>query len=222
MKDRWTDALIALVVLTGMEVQLALGHAPGLEPLAVAGAVALAVPIVWRRTHPLAVAAAFAAASALQAALGGGVYENAPPLGGAILAGAVVFYSLGTHAPEREARIGLAGGIAGLWATVVLADHVELSSFLFAGGLVAVTPWLAGRVIRARMLRAVALERAAASEERQRIARELHDVVAHGVVLMVLQAQGARRILDQDPARARRALEAIEETGRTALEEIRG
>ena len=59
------------------------------------------------------------------------------------------------------------------------------------------------------------------SEERRRIARELHDVVAHGVVLMVLQAQGARRILDQDPERAREALEAIEETGQTALAEMR-
>jgi signal transduction histidine kinase len=222
MTDRRTDALIALVLLAGMELQLAVGHPPGLEVLAIAGAVALAVPIVWRRSHPLAVAVAFAATSALQAAAGGGVYESAPPLAGAILAGAVVFYSLSTYAPDREARIGLAAGIAGLWATVVLAGHIELESFLFSAGLVALSPWLAGRVTRSRKLRAVAMERAAASEERQRIARELHDVVAHGVVLMVLQAQGARRILDQDPARVRDALEAIEETGKTALEEIRG
>jgi signal transduction histidine kinase len=222
MTDRRTDALIALMLLAGMELQLALGHAPGLEVLAIAGAVALALPIVWRRSHPLAVAVAFAAASAAQAALGGGVYENAPPLAGAIVTGAVVFYSLGSYAGEREARTGLAAGIAGLWATVVLAGHTELSSFLFSAGLVAVSPWLAGRVNRSRRLRAVAMERAAASEERQRIARELHDVVAHGVVLMVLQAQGARRILDQDPGRVREALEAIEETGKTALEEIRG
>jgi len=222
MTDRRTDALIALVLLAGMEVQLALGHAPGPEVLAIAGAVALALPIAWRRSHPLAVAVAFAAASALQAAAGGGVYESAPPLAGAIVAGAVVFYSLGTYAPERDAWTGLAAGIAGLWATVVLADHVELSSFLFSAGLVALSPWLAGRVTRSRKLRAVAMERAAASEERQRLARELHDVVAHGVVLMVLQAQGARRILDQDPVRVRDALEAIEETGKTALEEIRG
>ena len=222
MPERWTDALIALVLLAAMELQLALGHPPGLEAVAIAGAVALALPIVWRRSHPLAVAVAFAAASALQAAAGGGVYESAPPLGGAILAGVVVFYSLGTHAQEREAQAGLAAGIAGLWATVVLAGHVEPSSFLFSAGLVALSPWLAGRVTRSRTLRAVAVERAAASEERQRIARELHDVVAHGVVLMVLQAQGARRILDQDPARARDALQAIEETGKTALEEIRG
>jgi signal transduction histidine kinase len=61
----------------------------------------------------------------------------------------------------------------------------------------------------------------AVGDERQRIARELHDVMAHGVVLMVLQAQGARRILDRDPERARDALTAIEELGTTALAEIR-
>ena len=221
MTARRIDALIALVLLTGMELQLALGHAPGLEIVAIAGAVALALPIAWRHSHPLAGAVAFAAASALQAAAGGGVYESAPPLAGAIIAGAVVFYSLGAYAPDREARTGLAAGIAGLWATVVLAGHIEVPSFVFSAGLVALSPWLAGRVTRSRQLRAAAMERAAASEERQRIARELHDVVAHGVVLMVLQAQGARRILDQDPARVRDALEAIEETGKTALEEIR-
>ena len=89
-------------------------------------------------------------------------------------------------------------------------------------GLVGLAPWLAGRVTALAQRSAPSRWSAPrASEERQRIARELHDVVAHGVVLMVLQAQGARRILDQDPARAREALEAIEETGQTALAEIR-
>jgi signal transduction histidine kinase len=119
-------------------------------------------------------------------------------------------------------------GILGLWATVVVSDHRDLASFLFSAGLVALTPWLAGRTSRARALRAEALDReregrarAAVSEERQRIARELHDVVAHGLVVMVVQAQGARRILDQEPERAREALRAIEQTGQTALEEMR-
>jgi signal transduction histidine kinase len=62
----------------------------------------------------------------------------------------------------------------------------------------------------------------AVAEERSRIARELHDVVAHNVGLMVVQAQGAQRVLDRDPQRARQALETIERTGRAALGDMRG
>lgn len=61
----------------------------------------------------------------------------------------------------------------------------------------------------------------ALSEERNRIARELHDVVAHGLSVMVVQAAAAQRTMDRHPAAAREALERIEETGRTALGEMR-
>src|SRR4051794_41823203 len=101
MTDRWTDALIACALLAAMELQLALGHAPGLEVLAIAGAVALALPIVWRRSHPLAVAVAFAAASAGQAGAGGGACWDRPPPAGAVPPRARVFCSRGRRAPGR-------------------------------------------------------------------------------------------------------------------------
>jgi signal transduction histidine kinase len=215
------DALLAAALAVALELQVFLsGHADA-DAVTVVGALAVTVPIAWRRSAPLAVALIYAGAAAIQGALGGGVFEHAPPPFAVLIAGGVAFYSLGAYSGERDARIGLALGIAGLWATVLLAHHADLGGFLFSGGLVAVSPWLGGRVARSRTLRAAALERAAASEERQRIARELHDVVAHGVVLMVLQAQGAQRILDQDPEQAREALRAIEETGKTAAAEIR-
>ena len=61
----------------------------------------------------------------------------------------------------------------------------------------------------------------AAIEERRRIAREMHDLVAHSMSVMVVQAGGARRILDRDPARALEAATRIERTGREALGEMR-
>ena len=218
---RAIDALIAVVLAVALELLVVLGSHLDADAVTVAGALAVTLPLAWRRRSPLAVTLVFAGASALQGALGGGVYQTAPPPFAALVTGGLVFYSLGAYADDRDARLGLGLGILGLWTTVVVAHHADLQGFLFSGGLVALSPWLAGRVVRSRSLRAAALERAAASEERQRLARELHDVVAHGVVLMVMQAQGARRILDQDPERAREALEAIEETGKHAVAEIR-
>jgi signal transduction histidine kinase len=218
---RVVDAVIALVLAAALELQVFLGSHVDANLVTVVGALAVTLPVAWRRSNPLAVTLIFAAASVLQGALGGGVYDGAPPPFAALVTGGLIFYSLGAYAEERQARIGLAVGVLALWTTVLVAHHADAQGFLFSGGLVAVSPWLAGRVVRSRSVRAAALERAAASEERQRIARELHDVVAHGVVLMVLQAQGARRILDQDPDRAREALEAIEETGKNAVAEIR-
>ena len=59
------------------------------------------------------------------------------------------------------------------------------------------------------------------AEERSRIARELHDVVSHAIAVTVLQARGARRTLDTDPAAARQALDAIEQTNTAALGDMR-
>ena len=63
--------------------------------------------------------------------------------------------------------------------------------------------------------------RAAVAYERARIARELHDLVAHSMAVIVLQSQAAERVLDGDPAATRRALGAIEKTGRQGLVELR-
>ena len=222
------DALLALAVAVVLELQVVLSGEPGASPASVVGALAITVPLAWRRRAPLAPVLAYAVISPLQGLLGGELFAGEPPLIGALAAGVLAFYSLGAHARDRDATAGLVAGVAGMWTGVLTSEQVDLQSFLFSAGLVGLAPWLAGRANRARRLRAEALDRerdqrarAVASEERQRIARELHDVVAHGVVLMVLQAQGARRILDHDTDRAREALEAIEETGQTALAEIR-
>jgi signal transduction histidine kinase len=96
--------------------------------------------------------------------------------------------------------------------------------FLLAGRAVRsrsrLTAELHEAAVRAHEAREAEAERAVA-EERRRIAREMHDVVAHSVSMMVVQAGGARRILERDPARAVAAAELIERTGREALAEMR-
>ena len=223
---RLFDALLAVALATALQFRL-LGDEPGGTVVNTAGALLLTLPLAARRRAPLAVAVVFAATAALNAILGGGLFAGEPPPVAALLAGAVAFYSLGVYADDRPALEGAAVGVAGVW-TAVIASQPDFQSFLFSAGLIVATPWLAGRAVRSRMLRAAMLEReqsqrerVAVADERARIARELHDVVAHSVGVMVVHAQGAQRVLDRDPTRARQALETIERTGQTALKEMR-
>jgi signal transduction histidine kinase len=109
-----------------------------------------------------------------------------------------------------------------------------LSDYVFPVGFI-VAAWTAARALQTRSRLAAELHEAAvraeeerageaaraAAEERRRIAREMHDVVAHSVSVMVVQAGGARRILDRDPDRAVEAAVLIEQAGRAALAEMR-
>jgi signal transduction histidine kinase len=134
-------------------------------------------------------------------------------------------YSAAAHTSGR--RTLLAGGMtAGLYVTNlgwegITADNVIFFALLFGA------PWVAGRAVRQRRLNDRELEqekgRAAAAivEERARIARELHDVVAHSISVMVLQARGGRRVLESEPTDAREAFAVIESTGQQALDEMR-
>jgi signal transduction histidine kinase len=135
-------------------------------------------------------------------------------------------YSAAAHTGGR--RTILAGGMTvGIFVPAlamsggITADNVIFFSLIFGA------PWIAGRAVRQRRLNERELElekgRAATSivEERARIARELHDVVAHSISVMVVQARGGRRVLESEPADAREALAVIESTGQQALDEMR-
>jgi signal transduction histidine kinase len=97
--------------------------------------------------------------------------------------------------------------------------------------VIGVAAWAVGRALGERARRAADLEvhadrlkreqETAVAIERARIARELHDVIAHSVSVMTVQAGAARLLLDEDSARARQSLVAVEETGRQALAEMR-
>jgi signal transduction histidine kinase len=236
LDPRLVDALIALALAALIAVQFGFGDQPGPEADAVnliTGPLA-GLTLVWRRRAPLAMIFAFAALAMTNEALGGGIFsfpesrnaEGTAPFASLLTAG-VAFYSLGAHADERRSTIGFAVGVISFWITVVVSAQVDFGSFFFSTTL-AVAPWLFGRIVRARHLRLIAAEREqeqrarlAVGDERARIARELHDVVAHSVGVIVVQAAGARRVFDHDPERAREALESIEQTARTALADMR-
>jgi signal transduction histidine kinase len=229
------DVLLAVALALFVEFQFGWGGQPGPESDAVnliTGPL-LALPLAWRRRAPLAVVCVFVTVALVNEALNGGALsfpdpgeEGQPPFASLLTAG-IAFYSVGAHADTRPATLGLIVGVVGFWVSVFVSAQVDFGSFFFSTTLV-VAPWLFGRNIRARNLRLAAAEREqeqrarlAVGDERARIARELHDVVAHSVGVIVVQAEGARRVFDHDPARAREALDSIERTARTALADMR-
>jgi signal transduction histidine kinase len=230
---RLVDSALALLVLV-----LGVGiHRPIWPDLAVIFpfALGLAVPVVFRRRYPGPAFAAAVVVGALQVLLA----ER--PIG-SDLAIVILLYTLAACWPRRDSLWGLAVCLAGGTAAVArwhpdhppqLAYTLGLEATVFWGP--ALLAWLLGDSARWRRgyylaleERAARLERerdaqalVAAAAERARIARELHDVVAHNVSVMVVQADGAAFALETSPQRAAEALAAISGVGRRALAELR-
>ena len=187
-------------------------------------AIGIGACVLARRRAPLAALAAAMALNVLANVLA--ETEEDPIF--LIVTVLVLVYSVGAHAGGRAAPVGAA--LVAVAIGLALAQDPESPD---VGGLVFFTvviggPWVAGRAMRARRERERILvaerderARAAVAEERVRIARERHDVVAHAMGVVVLQARGARRVLGRDPAAASRALDEIEATGGHALQETR-
>ncbi|ADB50043.1 sensor histidine kinase [Conexibacter woesei] len=193
--------------------------------------VAMCAPLAWRRTEPVAALVGVMLGALLHTALGTAVPDSAL----AFLVALFACYSVAAHAPLTGALAGLAVAVAGSAAVVRVADAAAPVSDFLAPALFFPLVWGLGRVVHGRVVQTLQLRRsaqrleaerderarAAVAAERARIARELHDIVAHGVSVMVVQSGAARRLLESDPATARRALEHVEATGRDALAEMR-
>ena len=148
----------------------------------------------------------------------------------------VATYSVGAHPTGRRAVIGLVVSVvpAAGWMVVQLRAGEDASEMV-QPVMVLTAAWVAGRISARRHHRAELVEhravqvesgasdiaREAAERERSRIARELHDVVTHGMTVMVVQAQAAQTLATTDAEQAREAMRAVEDTGRTALVEMR-
>lgn len=222
-RNDWT---LALVLFLAAEVELAfLG---GLDHRATAVAVApfITLPVRWRRRAPMLAAAAAMTAFAVQTAAGVSDNGQVVPMVVLLLAS----FSLGRHGTAKTA-VGGTVLLVGLGAVAVTVSPDDTpSDYVFVALLVAGavaagaafrlrTDEAASHAHRAALAEATSQERAreAIEMERRRIARELHDVVAHAISLMVLQAGAAEAVLEREPDRARASLCTIQDHGRAAL-----
>jgi signal transduction histidine kinase len=174
--------------------------------------------LYWRRRAPLVVLGVAVIAWAVT--LGSGYAD----LGGVAI---IALYSAGRYASDnRWSAVGVAAAIA-VVSVDILTGPAPWGEAVF-GGVVLFVAWYVGRRLRLRKQRAAQLLREQAAdarrivtEERTRIARELHDVVAHRVSLMTVQAGAAKAVAARDPEGALQAMEAVEQAGREALDELR-
>ncbi|MGP8296541.1 sensor histidine kinase [Streptomyces inhibens] len=138
-------------------------------------------------------------------------------LTGALLAAQFALCVLSTVRPARVSRWWLLGVLALAPLALVGGGTLSVPAYVLAVTLA----WTAGQWRRAQHDRLVAETRRAVAEERARIAREVHDVVAHTVSVMVIQAGAAEDVFTENPEQARQALRAIDDAGRSALSELR-
>jgi signal transduction histidine kinase len=216
------------------------GRIPGPRGVQAVLLALICVPLLWRRRHPVAAFAVVVVAVLAQSRLEAGYGAVGRADEGALwawIAALLVFYAVAAHGPPGQAALaGLLGGGAWLVIDVVnlLSGDAAPDETIPAWFLLAAA-WGVGYAMRGRTLQVRALidqaarearereaqAQAAVVEERARIARELHDVVAHGLSVIVVQAQAAQRVLDGEQPSAREALASIDTTGRQALQEMR-
>ncbi|MET8277306.1 sensor histidine kinase [Micromonospora sp. NPDC005174] len=196
------------------------------EPLwiSVLVGMALGLPLAVRRRWPVAVAAVISAVTTV--ALITGVIPNFAAAAPALAIG-LSFYTVAVSTTTRRSMLSAAACLALVSvALVVTAGDLWSRTGAVVYALVMIAPaWLIGWLVRERRALAARqsdhLVRQAATEERLRVARELHDVVAHTLSLIVVKAAVANHVAEADPREAGAALRVIEETGRGALTDVR-
>ena len=227
---RWhaLDAALAALLTAAAIAEVT---AAGYGPVTAIFAAVVTVALNWRRSYPLTVIVIGAAAWTVPILLGLVPSEAAlTPLVALLIA----VYSVARHAVPRRAVAGAAIALAASLASDFRMAHPGPGDFGFTAILIS-WPWFAGYALRSHALanaalvdRAELLEAdrdakalAAVVAERGRLARELHDIIAHCVSVMVVQAGAAEQVIDLEPARAREALRAVGESGRSALADLR-
>ncbi|MGH4006809.1 MAG: sensor histidine kinase [Pseudonocardiaceae bacterium] len=230
--------LLPAVWITVLTINATFYTAPGLSSGTVLVvwlvALAVSVPLAVRRHRPIPVLGVVLATVILAVLLG-------MPMVATVLAVAVALYPVALSVELRRSAVALGVALLGVTLAAVLAGTVlgphllvgapntmsfntDLISSLSFSWFAIGAGWTLGRSVRARREYAsqIAEHRAhkAVSEERLRIAREMHDVVAHSMSVIVMKAAVANHVYDTRPEESREALGVIESVSRTALEDI--
>lgn len=222
------DRAMAAALFALMAVNLIWGHrhGPVVSELLIAAAVAAA--LLWRRKNPLLMAAIVMAGAGVLL----GVLTSPKDAFAVVFPVLVAAYSTGAHLELRRSLVGFVVTTGPVAAVCILNTPNDVFFPVVFFGIV---PWVVGRVIRGQTALARELtekaereqiareeeEARAAASERARVARELHDVLAHNLSVMVIQASAARRVAGKEPNAAVKAAGLISRTGREALGELR-
>jgi signal transduction histidine kinase len=249
-REYWFELLIAVLALAGI-LELVVGRdLPGAPAtslwFSIPAIAVLVLPLVWHRRFPFAAPAAYWLMAAALTFVDGLLIPFVGSLG---VVGLAAGFLLGNLRDDRQAGIGLAIVLGCIVVVVSNIPGPQSASDLIFIPLRFVVAWVAGYALRQRAEQAEAAEmraklaerereaaemratlaerereaaaRIAVAEERTRIARELHDIVAHAMSVMVLQIGAVRHKLPQDREEDRDALGRVEQAGRTALTEMR-
>ena len=235
-RDYWFELLVGFLAVAGM-VELVVGRdlpsAPTTTLWFAIPAIGILVSTLFaRRRCPFAAPAAYWVLAAALTFVDGVLIAFVGSLG---VVGLAAAFMLGNLRDSRKAGIGLVIILGCIVIVVVNIPGAQTTADLVFIPLRFVVAWVAGYALRERAEQAEAAEeratraerereaaaRVAVAEERARIARELHDIVAHAVSVMVLQVGAVRHKLPAALAEDREALRAVERAGRTALAEMR-
>ena len=232
IRDRGsTSVLLDAGVIAGLVVVALLtasGGRRGAPPEHLLTQVLVIAPLVARRTWPFATLVAVAGLAVATAI-------EAPEPWVQILVVSYASFSTGLLTGDRVRSAAGVIAVAVLMTLGFLAQDGNPTQSLVLPFVVLVPSWLLGDVLRARQVDAARREaeaetaarqaeqrlREAATDERRRVARELHDVVSHAVSVMVIQAGAARQVLNRSPGQAEDSLLSIEATGREAMDDLR-
>jgi signal transduction histidine kinase len=249
-REYWFELLVAVLAIAGM-LELVVGRdSPGAPTtslwVSVPAVAVLVLPLFARRRFPFAAPAVYWLMAAALTFVDGLLI---PFIGSLVVVGLATAFLLGNLRDDRQAGVGLAIVLGGIAVVVANIPGPQPASVLIFVPLRFVVAWVAGYALRERSLQAESAEvratlaereraaaemratlaerereaaaRVAVAEERARIARELHDIVAHAMSVMVLQVGAVRHELPDTLKEDRDALGRVEQAGRTALAEMR-